>query len=144
MPVKLATLPTASLRRNAPPKPHATACHCPQCQGELRDRDDWGHSAALREKGQEPSRWYWVYRGTVFRLDHRGQTARHRPLISQRGYVATRRGIEALMRQLYGEALARGLGQTQHVLVLADGAVWIWNALADRFPHAQLGSAALN
>ncbi len=102
----------------------------------IRERDaDWGQTAALRAQGQEPSRWHWVYMGTVFRLDHRGHTAGHRPVISQRGYVATRLGIEALMRQVYHEALVRGLGQAQRVLVLADGAVWIWNALGDRFPQ---------
>ena len=33
---------------------------------------------------------------TVFRLDHRGQTAGQRAVITQRGYAATRLGIEAL------------------------------------------------
>ncbi|MBI2924090.1 MAG: hypothetical protein HYY24_00100 [Verrucomicrobia bacterium] len=32
--------------------------------------------------------------------------------------------------------MATRLGQAQQVLVLADGAVWIWNALGDRFPQA--------
>src|SRR5262245_4718317 len=50
----------------------------------IRERDDWGKSAALRRRGQEPERWHWVYTGTCFRLDHRGRTAgggppRHRP-----------------------------------------------------------------
>ena len=103
----------------------------------IRERDHWGQTATLRAQGQDLSRWHWVYVGTVFRLDHRGQTTGLRPFISQRGYIATRLGIEALMRQLYREALARGLGQAERVLVLADGAVWIWNALGDRFPQAQ-------
>jgi hypothetical protein len=41
----------------------------------IRERDQWGQSAALRRKGQEPERWHWVYTDTCFRLDHRGQTA---------------------------------------------------------------------
>ena len=41
------------------------------------------------------------------------------------------------MSQLYREALARGLGQAQQVLVIADGAVWIWNAVQDRFSDAR-------
>src|ERR1700677_4583815 len=41
----------------------------------IRERDGWGQSAALRRQGQEPERWHWVYTGTVFRLDHRGKTA---------------------------------------------------------------------
>jgi transposase len=74
---------------------------------------------------------------TVFRLDHRGQTAGQRAVITQRGYVATRLGLEALLPQLYREALQRGLGQAQQVLVIADGAVWIWNLVKDRFPKAR-------
>jgi len=35
------------------------------------------------------------------------------------------------------EAIDCGLGQTNEVLVIADGAVWIWNAVHDRFPDAR-------
>src|SRR5437868_9752717 len=45
---------------------------------------------SLREQKKDLERWHWVYMGTVFHLDHRGQTAGHRAIISQRGYVATR------------------------------------------------------
>jgi hypothetical protein len=103
----------------------------------IRERDDWGQTKALREQNKKPERWHWVYMATVFRLDHRGQTAGERALISQRGYVATRLGLDSLMHQLYREALQRGLGQAKQVLVIADGAVWIWNLVKDRFPEAR-------
>ncbi len=103
----------------------------------IRERDGWGQSAALRRQGQEPERWHWVYTGTVFRLDHRGKTAGGRPVISERGFVATRQGIEALREQLHAEALRRGLGQAAGVLVIGDGAVWIWRLADDRFPQAR-------
>jgi hypothetical protein len=103
----------------------------------IRERDDWGQTEKLRAQGQPVSRWHWVYVGTVFRLDHRAQSASGRAVISQRAYAATRLGIEALLRQLYREALACGLGQAQEVWVIADGAVWIWNAAQDRFPNAR-------
>jgi hypothetical protein len=103
----------------------------------IRERDDWGQTKALRQQGKKVERWHWVYMATVFRLDHRGETAGQRSVISQRGYVATRLGLEALIAQLYREALQRGLGQAQHVLVIADGAVWIWNLAKDRFPQAR-------
>jgi hypothetical protein len=89
----------------------------------IRERDAWGQSAALRRRGQEPERWHWVYTGTCFRLDHRGQTAGGRPVITERGFVATRQGIDALREQLHAEALRRGLGQAAGALVLGDGAV---------------------
>ena len=103
----------------------------------IREREYWGETEAMRKKDPHWSRWHWVYVGTVFRLNHRGQTDGGRAIISERGYVATRLGIEALMRQLYRQAIDCGLGQAKEVLVIADGAVWIWNAAKDRFPQAR-------
>ena len=102
----------------------------------IRERDHWGQSTALRRAGQEPERWHWVYTGTCFRLDHRGQTAGGRPVIVERGFVATRAGIDGLREQLHAEALRRGLGQAASALVIGDGAVWIWRLADDRFPQA--------
>ena len=108
----------------------------------IRERDDWGRTQearqeALRQNKEVPSKWHWVYVATVFRLDHRGETAGGRPVISQRRYVSTRLGIEDLMRQLHRQAIDCGLGQAQDVLVIADGALWIWKAVQDRFPEAR-------
>ncbi len=103
----------------------------------IRERDCWGETEKLRKEGQPiPSRWHWVYTGTVFRLDQRGETASGRAFITERGYVATRQGTEALEKQLYAEALQRGLLQAKTVLVLADGAIWIWNLAENRFKQA--------
>ena len=104
---------------------------------DIRERTNWGKTKELRAAGQKLDRWHWVYMATVFRLDHRGQTAGKRAVLTQRGYAATRLGLEALSGQLYREALARGLDQAQLVLVIADGALWIWNLAKDRFPDAR-------
>jgi hypothetical protein len=104
---------------------------------DIRERDAWGQSEVLRRQGQEPDRWHWVYTGTCFRLDHRGQSAGGRPVISERGFVATRSGIDGLREQLHAEALRRGLGQAASALVIADGAVWIWRLADDRWPQAR-------
>ena len=103
----------------------------------IRERDQWGKTDALRKSGQEPERWHWVYTGTCFRLDHRGTTAGGRPVISERGFVATREGIDGLREQLHAEALRRGLGQAAGALVIGDGAVWIWRLADDRFKEAR-------
>ena len=103
----------------------------------IRERDGWGKTPSLRRAGQEPERWHWVYTGTCFRLDQRGQTAGGRPVISERGFVATREGIDGLREQLHAEALRRGLGQAAGALVIADGAVWIWRLADDRFKDAR-------
>ena len=102
----------------------------------IRERDAWGRSGALRRQGKEPERWHWVYTGTCFRLDHRGQTAGGRPVITERGFVATRQGLAGLREQLHAEALRRGLGQAASALVIGDGAVWIWRLADDRWPQA--------
>lgn len=104
----------------------------------IRERDaHWGQSAALRAAGQEPARWHWAYGGTCFRLNQRAQTAGGRPVILSRGTVMTRGGVEALKEQLWAEAMRRGLGRANQVLIVADGAVWIWNLAGDRFPGAR-------
>jgi hypothetical protein len=103
----------------------------------IRERDGWGQTERLRRVGQEPERWHWVYMGTCFRLNQRGKTAGGRAVISERGFVATRAGIDALRQQLHAEAMRRGLGQAAGVLVIADGAVWIWRLADDRFPEAR-------
>jgi len=103
---------------------------------DIRERDAWGRSERLRQAGQEPERWHWVYTGTCFRLDHRGRTAGGRPVISERGFVATRSGLDGLREQLHAEALRRGLGQAASALVIGDGAVWIWRLADDRWPQA--------
>jgi hypothetical protein len=102
----------------------------------IRERDAWGQTRQLRHKGQDLSRWHWVYTGTIFRLDQRGKTASGRAVITERGYVATREGVEALEAQLYAEAIQRGLLQAETVLVLADGAIWIWKLAQNRFKDA--------
>jgi hypothetical protein len=102
----------------------------------IRERDHWGQTAWRRKKGLDIPRWHWVYVGTCFRLDQRAQTASGRPVITERGYVATRLGLEAFGHQMYAEALLRGLSQADKVLVIADGAVWIWHWAEDRLEFA--------
>jgi hypothetical protein len=106
----------------------------------IRERNHWGQTQKRRRQNLELDRWHWVYTATCFRLDHRCVKGRFktklRALITERSYVATRGGIEALLQQLYYEARVRGLAQAQRVLVIADGAVWIWNLVEDRFQEA--------
>ncbi len=102
----------------------------------IRERIDWGKTTDKRRRGEEPNRWHWVYTATCFQLENRCVKGKERAVITERGYVATRLGIEALMRRLHYEAQQRGLGTATRVLVVADGAVWIWNAVADRFGEA--------
>lgn len=103
----------------------------------IRERDDWGQSAQKRACGQEPQRWHWAYGGTCFRLDQRVEKEGRRAHILSRGTVMTRGGVEDLREQLFAEAQRQGLAQAGKVLVIADGALWIWNLTGDRFAQAQ-------
>jgi hypothetical protein len=49
----------------------------------------------------------------------------------------TRGGTEALKEQLWAEAMRHGLGRANEVLIVADGAAWIWNLAGDRFAGAR-------
>jgi len=102
-----------------------------------RNAEQWGKTEELRQQGQEPEWWHWVYGGTCFRLSQRVQTQGGRSLILSRGTVMTRGGLDALKQQLWAEAMRHGLGQAKEVLVIADAAVWIWNLVEDRFAGAR-------
>lgn len=102
----------------------------------IRERDDWGQTAQKRAAGQEPQRWHWAYGGTCFRLDQRQPSEGGRARILSRGTVMTRGGVDDLRDQLFAEAQRHGLAQADKVLVIADGALWIWNLTGDRFAQA--------
>jgi len=127
----------AELAARAPVLPKHTTMVIEIDAWNIRERDNWGRTEALLKAGEDAGRWHWVYTGTVFRLDQRGTTESGRPIIADRGYVATRSGIDGFQCQLYAEALQRGFLAAETVLILGDGAVWIWNIAADRFKDAK-------
>lgn len=128
----------AALAAESPPQPFTLVIQIDAWN--IRERDHWGQTEKMRRQDPKFDRWHWVYTATCFRLNHRCTKGRSknklRAIITERSYVATRGGIEPLMQQLYYEARARGLAQAERVLVIADGAVWIWNLVEDRFKEA--------
>ncbi len=126
----------AALSAEAPDLPDHTTIIIEIDAWNIRERDNWGLSENFRKANKDTGRWHWVLTGTIFRLDQRGTTAKGRPVITERGYVATRKGLESFRNQLYAEALRRGMTKVETVLILADGAVWIWNLVQDRFKDA--------
>jgi hypothetical protein len=101
----------------------------------IRERgEQWG----LKPPGISAERVAWreMKSGIVFRLDQRAQSESGRRMIVEKFYVSHRGGPEELGRRLYAEALRRGLNQARRVYVIADGAIWIWNVVQDRFPEA--------
>lgn len=102
----------------------------------IRERDAWGKTQARLKRGQKIERWHWVYTATCFRLEQRIAKGKRRAVITERSHVATRHGIDPMMKQLHYEAMKRGLAHAEPVLVIADGAVWIWKAAQDRYSEA--------
>lgn len=66
-------------------------------------------------------------------LDERGRPVRD-PASSS--YLAVVEGADKFGRLLYAEAVRRGLNHAQKVVVLGDGARWIWNLADEHFPGA--------
>lgn len=126
--------PKAALGLDQPPQPFTLVIQIDAWH--IRERDDWGKTQALEKRGEKAERWHWVYTATCFHLEQRSRKGKRRAVIIERSYVATRHGIEPMMKQLHREAMRRGLAQAQRVLVIADGAIWIWNAVEDRFSEA--------
>jgi hypothetical protein len=88
------------------------------------------------EKQGDRVAWHEMKTAIVFRLGQRARTQSGRPVILEKAYVAWRGEPHEFGRRLYAEALRRGLCQAQKVYVVADGGVWIWNIVADRFGEA--------
>lgn len=136
--VRLSERPSgvAALAARAPVLPRHSTMVIEIDAWNIRERDRWGETEKLRDAGEDVGRWHWVYTATVFRLDQRGTTQSGRQIIADRGYVTTREGLPSFKQQLYAEALQRGLLQAETVLVIGDGAVWIWNLAEQQFGGA--------
>ena len=89
------------------------------------------------EKQGDRVAWHEMKSAIIFRLNQRARTQSGRPMILNKAYVAWRGASDEFGRRLYAEALRQGLNQAQKVYVVADGAVWIWNLVADRFGEAK-------
>jgi hypothetical protein len=78
-------------------------------------------------------RWQEAKLGCVFGAPHRVDDAR-RPALIERQVVAVRGTPDALAARLWPRAVATGVGEGL-VVVLGDGAPWIWNLAEVLFPH---------
>jgi hypothetical protein len=79
--------------------------------------------------------WHEVKAATIYRLDQVAQKESGRRQILQKFWVLapTQTPPQEFGRRVHAEAIRRGMGKAKYVFVLADGAVWIWNIIEDRF-----------
>lgn len=112
---------------------------CIQMDGFMtRERDHWGRSDSMRAAGEKIERWHETKAATIFQIQDRVQIgqSRPRPAILRRTFLATRAPAYEFGRRLYAQAVRQGLLLAKEVYVIADGAVWIWKLVEDRFRNA--------
>jgi hypothetical protein len=98
-----------------------------------------GKTLVLATDGcQAPQRdgWHEVKVGTIYTNESRVQTAGGRPRILSQQYLASLEGVEAWGTRMRQAADQWHMGQARRVVVMGDGAPWIWNLSAEHFPQA--------
>ena len=96
--------------------------------------EQWG--APPETGAAQRVQWHELKVGVVYRHDQAGRTAGGRGLLSEKSVVCFQGPPEEFGRRVQHQARQRGLAQALAVEVLGDGAPWIWNLAADRFPGA--------
>jgi hypothetical protein len=126
---RLASVPRAVAPARAP-----SALTVLQLDGwQVRHRGPgWGRQRSRQARVE----WHELKTGVAYRHEQAGQTAGGRGLLSEKVLVSWQGEPLELGRRLHWEALRHGLARSRDVLVLADGAPWIWNVAADRWPGA--------
>lgn len=101
----------------------------------IRERgDEWG----LKPVEAEAQRvdWREMKTGIVFRIEDQARTQSGRGLLLNKTFEAWRGDPREFGERLWALAVREGLYQARRVFVVADGAVWIWNLVAERFNMA--------
>jgi len=80
--------------------------------------------------------WHELKTGVFYRHEQAAHTAGGRGLLAEKIVVSWQGEPLELGRRLHWEALRGGLGRARDTLVVADGAPWIWNVVADRWRGA--------
>jgi hypothetical protein len=100
----------------------------------VRERGrDWGTPPTASP--QERVSWREVKSAVIYRLESRGENAAGRGMIVEKKVVAVPPGTDVVDfgAMIQEEAMRCGLARATEVLVVADGAVWIWKLVEDRF-----------
>lgn len=93
----------------------------------------WGKKKTVKKRVE----WHEVRVGIFYLHEQAGRTAGDRGLISDKVAICWQGEPAELGRRLHAEALRRGLGRAEHILVVGDGAAWIWNVKQDRWATAE-------
>jgi len=92
----------------------------------------WGKKRTQKKRVE----WHEVKVGIFYLQEQAGRTAGDRGVITEKVVICWQGEPTEWGSRLHGEALRRGLGRGEQILVVGDGAVWIWNVKQDRWATA--------
>jgi hypothetical protein len=93
----------------------------------------WGKQKTKENRAE----WKEWKTGVYFPLEQSARTAGDRGLITGKVVVGWQGDPVDFGVRLHWEAMRAGLGRAQEQLVVGDGAAWIWNLVAARWPQAK-------
>jgi hypothetical protein len=92
----------------------------------------WGK----QKSSQSRVEWHEWKTGVYYRQEQAGRTSGGRGVLAEKIVIGWQGEPLEFGRRLHGEALRGGLGRARNLLVVGDGAPWIWNVAHDRWPGA--------
>jgi len=92
----------------------------------------WGKKKTKKKRVE----WHELKVGVFYLKEQAGKTEGGRGMLSEKVVVSWQGDGVEVGRRLQWEAQRRGLGRAKSILVIADGAAWIWNVAADRWANA--------
>lgn len=93
----------------------------------------WGKKRTKKKRIE----WHELKTGVFYLQEQAGRSEGGRGVLSEKVVVCWQGEGNELGRRLHWQALRRGLGRAKWILVVGDGAAWIWNVCADRWAKAQ-------
>lgn len=85
---------------------------------------------------QNGSSWHEMKLGLVFSDHNSIKRKDEKSIIVQKEYVAYLGGVAEFKKLLFDAAVRAGYGKIRNVVVIGDGAHWIWNMCEELFPNA--------
>lgn len=93
-----------------------------------------GSAVNTREKDKDGKSWREIKLGMVFKDTDNIKTSSGSSRIMSKRYVTYLGSVEEFKKFIWTAAVKEGYGRIKHVVVLGDGARWIWNLVEELFP----------
>lgn len=95
-----------------------------------------GSQVNTREQGKEGSSWKEMKLGLVYSDNHVLTRKGGQSVLVNKEYVTYFGGVDGFKKLLFNAAAQAGYGTYQQMVVIGDGAHWIWNMYDELFPDA--------